>query len=203
MTLETYIKAMNGQYFDSADIIDRYIPTAEELTRIKKLIADFGAIDAFTKSEVFSDFKAICPDIGKQMKSEEVFYALKNGCAVEEVPSKLIFLCRKAYALSNCANAVPHMLPTGMLKKVFTIGYLRNGWTMCDVLRKFIYSKFVLLTEVGAYTESAKGADFLLSDTFQYAHLPTAYVQRHDISKFKVYDGRLFDESSHEVNLDD
>lgn len=203
MTLETFVAAMEGRYFNSYDVIERYTPTVNELTRIKKMVNDFCAVDALQCTEMFSDFKAICPDIGKQMADEEVFYALKNGCAVEEVPAKLIFLCRKAHKASQCANAVPHMLPSGMLDKVFTFGYLRNGWTMCDVLKKFCDSKFSLLDKVGNSTVTGSGVDFLLSEDFQYAHLPKDYVARHNIEAFKVYEGKLYDEYSHEVDLND
>lgn len=194
---------MEGRRFETCEVINRYVPTAEELTRVKKLIVDFGATEILNKTNHFSDFKSLCPDIAKKINDEEVFFALKNGYAIEEAPAKLLFYCKQANSIAHCANAVPHMLPTGMLEKAFTVGYLRNGWTMCDVLRKFCDSKFVLLTEVGASTATNSGVDFLLSEKFEYAHLPEDYVERHDISSFKVYDGKLYDEYSHEVDLND
>lgn len=203
LTLEDYVKYMTGQAFISSEVSTRAVPTSDELTQIKKMIVDFGAEEVFRKVELFSDFKEICPDICKKIRDEEIFYSLKNGFGIEEVPAKLLYMCRKAYTESGCTNAVPHMLPTGMLEKVFTVGYLRNGWTLCDVLRKFCDSKFQLLTEVGQYTETSTGADFLLTDSFKYGHVPKEYLKRHNIADLKVIDGKLCDEYNHEVDLND
>lgn len=203
LTLEDYAKYMTGQAFISSEVITRDVPTSSELTQIKKMIVDFGAEEVFRKVELFSDFKDICPDICKKIRGEEIFYSLKNGFGIDEVPAKLLYMCRKAFTESGCANAVPHMLPTGMLEKVFTVGYLRNGWTFCDVLRKFCDSKFQLLTEVGQYAETSTGADFLLTDSFTYGHLPKDYLERHNVADIKVIGGKLCDEYGHEVDLND
>lgn len=203
MTFETYINGMNGQWFASTEVMDRYIPTVQDLTKFKKMVSDFDARDALNVMESYSDFKARCPDIAKACGNEELFYATKNGYALEEVPAKLVFMCRKAYTTTHCVNAVPHILPKGMLEDAFTVGYLRNGWTMCDILRKFCDSKFVLLSRVGSYCLTSLGAEFLLSEDFKFAFLPKDYVTRHDLSKFMVLDTKLYDEYGHEVDLND
>lgn len=205
MTLmfQRYINCLNGNEFVTEDTIERYVPTKEEFSAAKQLIADFNAQELINKVELYKDFRAIAPDLSKKIGSEELFYALKNGFLVEEAPSKLIYLCRKAYDRCKCANAVPSMLSEQMLNDVFTVGYLKNGWTLSDILRTFCDARFIPLSRVGSYCQTSTGVDFLLSEEPSYAHLPPDYVRSHDISQFRVKDNKLFDEYSHEVDLNE
>ena len=200
---ERYLNRIMGFEFINSEPMEIMPVTKAEFSMAKQLINDFNAQEIINSTELYKDFKAVAPDLARKLKSEELYYALKNGFMVEEVPSKLIYYCKKAYNKSKCANAVPCMLPSALTENVFTLGYLKNGWTLVDVIRTFCDPKFELLRNVGSYCITKAGAEFLLSEEPEYALVPHTYLANHDVSKLTVSNGKLLDEYRHEVSLDE
>lgn len=196
-TFETYTKLMLGLEFLSEEPVDWTTPSEDELSTAKYMVSSLGAGDILRNCQTFQNFKSLCPDIGRVVNSEEVFYSLKNGYSVKEVPAKLIYFCRKAVMQSCCPSVVPLMLGDTLLKQAFTKGYLKDGWSTRDVIKTFCDSNFVFLTEVGSSYVGHYGADFLYSlDGPVYWQFPKEFVSAHNLSKFKVTpNGYVYDEN--------
>lgn len=100
MKLFDYVERVNGKVTEGLALIDVSRITAEEFSEFKSLLSYDDAYLVGLKHtesadefyEAFEIFRECVPD----EKKEELFYGMKLGYILEGVPSKLIYILRKA-----------------------------------------------------------------------------------------------------------
>lgn len=198
-TYAYYTELMEGKrYLDETQLV-WFNPDLEDLATAKSLLAAYGVDDLFRKSTSLSNFKTLAPDVCKELvTSEDLYYALKNGFITDEIHPKLLYYVKKLFMTNKCASTIVQALPQSLYEKVFTLGYLKNGWTMADVIRKFCCKDFKVLKEIGDYFPTQYGVEFLADPAYNKTPVlffPKEYSDQHDFSKFSVEGPNLFDEN--------
>lgn len=198
-TYEFYADLMEGKKFLDETQIIWSNPSLEDLTEAKSKITAYGADEYLRKSSTLSNFKTLAPDICKEfVTSEDIYYALKNGFIAEEIHPKLIYFVRHLFANNKCASTIVESLPQPLYDKAFTLGYLKNGWTMVDVIRKFCAKDFKVLRTPGDFFSTLYGVEFMVDPAYNkrpVLFFPTEYAKCHDFSKFSIEGPNLFDDN--------
>lgn len=138
------------------------------------------------------DFYRVEPDIKylvPMQAREEMFYALKNGAANPDVPSKLVYYIKKSYNMDKMPNLIFKKIPESELKVFFQENYLGNGYTIRDVVCSIIDPHYI---PVNNYTRLVKYDNFVevyVESTDMVAALPNPMVKnlsQRDIHNIKV-----------------
>ena len=166
--------------------------TSDELSDIYTRLKDDCYTDAIAGYEAYSDFKRDCPDAAQYVDNEEVFYSIKNGFHCDEVPARLIWLARKAYASTKCCSAIPSRLPKSEITNLTTLGYLKDGWTLYDVIVTFVDGKFEAMPEDRSWTQSSEGIEFLDRAKNEYYLIPWEVANKFPPQYYKVVDGKFY-----------
>ena len=196
-TYEFYADLMEGKKFLDETMLIWNNPSMDDLTEAKYKIRAYGADEYLRKSSTLSNFRTLAPDICKSVvTSEDVYYALKNGFVVEEIHPKLVYYVRQLFNTNRCASTIVESLPQALYEKAFTLGYLKNGWTMVDVIRKFCVKDFKVLRTPGEFLRTLYGVEFMVDPVFNKRPIlffPNEYAKDRDFSKYTIEGPNLFD----------
>lgn len=101
-----------------------------------------GTEDSQNFFNIEKDLALLIPDEQKT----ECFYALKNGFAVPNCPSKFIYFANKIFDLYQIGNIIAPMLPNPIGKELSCSNYFGVGYTGTDVIRNFVHQGFQPIT---------------------------------------------------------
>lgn len=109
---------------------------------------------------------------------EEIFFALKNGYACEEVPAKCIYLLNKAY---HAAYEIPNLIFKAISVEDFNVlcqqNYF-NGVSLRDVIKSFICETYEPITYESPIKRHAKFAEIYVAETDMIVAVPLDIAER-------------------------
>lgn len=178
---------------NNVDVFEQYFQLEETYPELKIVLES---------TEVYSVFKKCIPDIAKKVPNallEEMFWAVKAGVISPIVPSKCIFLLRKAFEVRQSVNFAWQCLPKGDVTKMFEQGYVTevNGvrYTLYDVIKTFVDEDYEPLTLGNPAVKRADGFyDVYIKDTNMIAIMHESMVKNlsvEDILNIKLEDNCL------------
>lgn len=166
--------------------------TKEEITTAWKMIQRDGYDAILNQCEDYSTFIKTAPDMERFVCSEECFYSLKIGFSIAEVPSKLIYTLQSIYKETHCCNVILQCLRKSELEKVLTVGYLKDGWTIGDVIKVFVDRSFVPLTESEPFYFNAYGVEWLDTSTGDIYFIPKRVADKFPPKHYQMVEGKFY-----------
>ena len=97
--------------------------------------------------ESYTDFYNFCPDFAvwfPKSEQQELFYAAKNGSMVLGVPSKLVYLLKRALAEYPAPNLAIKYLPIRTLTSYFSQGAFAEGISLYAIICNLIHSSYTV-----------------------------------------------------------
>lgn len=125
--------------------------TADEFEDFRAMLTVDPVIrDFFMKTETASEFyehvELAEKYIDKEIK-EDVFYAAKLGFFYEGIPSKLVYILRKAIRKYQSPNLALTAIDTRLIAKYLKPGALPEGITIKQVIESILGKSFDLITQ--------------------------------------------------------
>lgn len=177
MNLLDYNKAIMGKEFiGAAPSEPRYFIDKDKLTYFKFIFSIHDSFEALLREcDSHKVFYNKCDFISRMVPDEakeEVFYTMKLGYFVEGIPSKLIYLVKKAKETYDTPNVAINYINKTELRKYLYEGALKNGLTVLDVFNNIYGYPVQLLTNICLKAKNGNAYEFFIKDKEEVCVVP-------------------------------
>lgn len=175
---ERFTRGNVAPYRIDMDLYNKVAQIVKESDSAEANIAALSAPAAFYKVE---------PDIAHYVPAlarEEIFYALKNGYASESVPSRLVFLLKRAYSVIDLPNLIVSQIPENEFEVIFQTNYLK-GCCLHDVICSLFDSTYYPVTDAKPKNRHTDYTEVYVSETDMIAALPNALADTLSLSDIR------------------
>lgn len=199
MTLLELNDIIAGRYKESVGAnAKRRDLTEEEFEAFRALLnIDDSYGKMLQQTEIASEFYETCPIIetltDKEIQ-EDVFYAAKLGYYFVGVPSKLVYILRKAIRQYESPNLAISALDTRVIAKYLKEGALAEGITIKQVIEKLLGTNFELLSDYNRKVQFRTYYEVYIPNTDRVALIPSeiaGYIESYEDLKSLQFDSEL------------
>lgn len=152
----------------------------------------FSAKINLETTEVADKFFAVEPDIASEVPKKfrsDIFYALKNGYLVDEIPSKALYIITKAYNNYKLPNLIFKQVSDKDREILFQRNYLASGFTYRDIICSLFNPSFEPLSDKNRVIKYDTFSEVYVASTDMVAAIPNVIVEnlsRSDVHKIEV-----------------
>lgn len=129
-------------------------------------------------------------------KREEYFYTMKNNDIITPVISaKALFYMKKCYKEFGSMNYFVKVCPKTLLKRIFSKGYIEDGFTFLDVVRSFVDINYEPVKDVSRVVKNGANYDIYIPSIDNIAVVPKLIgeaITEDDVDDIELKDNVLY-----------